>query len=130
MDSSDRLPVLSVPGVVGIVGFGDGPTPIPEKEVEDVKTLVDSGFLLTPWPFLEVGQKVLVEKGPLAGVEGIVQATRGRYRLVVSISLLQRAVATEIDRMWVRPLSTPVRTSGPDGAAQHVVIESKIRLGK
>jgi hypothetical protein len=48
---------------------------------------------------------VLIEHGPLAGLEGILQEVKGKFRLVVSISLLQRSVSTEIDRMWVRPLN-------------------------
>jgi transcription antitermination factor NusG len=100
----DRLPLLTVPGVVDLVRFGDTILPIPEHEIEHVRTMVRSGLLITPWPFLEVGQKVLIERGPLAGVEGILKAVKGNCRLVVSIGLLQRSVSTEIDRMWIRPL--------------------------
>jgi transcription antitermination factor NusG len=107
LDSADRLPVLTTPGVVGIVGFGDGPTPIPDQEVERVRTMVNSGLLVTPWPFLKVGQNVLIERGPLSGVEGILQEVKGKFRIVVSINLLQRSVSSEIDRSWVRPLKPP-----------------------
>jgi transcriptional antiterminator NusG len=101
----DRLPILTVPGVVDIVRFGDAILPIPEHEIEQVRTLVSSGLLVTPWPFLQVGQSVLIEQGPLAGVEGIIlKAEKGKCRLVVSISLLQRSVSTEVERMWIRPL--------------------------
>jgi transcriptional antiterminator NusG len=100
----DRLPLLTVPGVVDLVRFGDTILPIPEHEIEHVRTMVRSGLLVTPWPFLEVGQKMLIERGPLAGVEGILKAVKGNCRLVVSIGLLQRSVSTEIDRMWIRPL--------------------------
>jgi transcription antitermination factor NusG len=99
-----RLPVLTIPGVVGLVGFGKIPTPVPDHEIEHVRTMVQSGLLVTPWPFLEIGQRVLIERGPLAGVEGILQEVKGKFRLVVSIPLLQRSVSTEIDRNWVRPL--------------------------
>jgi transcription antitermination factor NusG len=100
----DRLPLLTVPGVVDLVRFGDRILPIPEHEIEQVRTMLRSGLLVTPWPFLEVGQSVLIEQGPLAGVEGILKAVKGKCRLVVSIGLLQRSVSTEIDRMWIRPL--------------------------
>jgi len=99
-----RLPVLTIPGVVGFVGFGKTPSPIPQHEIEHIRTMVRSGFLIKPWPFLQVGQRVLIERGPLSGVEGILEETKGRFRLVVSIHLLQRSVSTEIDRSWVRPL--------------------------
>ena len=70
----DRLPLLTVPGVVDLVRFGDRILPIPEYEIEQVRTMLRSGLLVTPWPFLEVGQSVLIEQGPLAGVEGILKA--------------------------------------------------------
>ena len=57
-----------------------------------------------PWPFLQVGRRVTVERGPLAGTEGIVTEIKNEYRLVVSISMLQRSVAAEIEREWVRPI--------------------------
>jgi len=103
-DPHDRLPILTSPGVVGMVGFGDGPTAIPDREIEQVRSMVHSGLLVTPWPFLELGQTVRLENGPLRGLEGIVEEVKGHLRLVVSILLLQRSVSTEIDRSWVRPV--------------------------
>jgi transcription termination/antitermination protein NusG len=100
-----RLPVLMMPGVVNVVGFGGQPTAIPDQEIEDVRTMVRSGLLVTPWPFLSVGQTVVLERGPLAGVEGILQQIRKTFRLVVSVHLLQRSVSTEVDRAWVRPIA-------------------------
>jgi transcription antitermination factor NusG len=105
LNPDDRLPVLSIPGVVGLVGFGKGPTAIPDHEIEDIRTIVGSGLLVSPWPFLKVGQVVLIERGPLAGVEGILQEVKKTFRLVVSIQLLQRSVSTEIDRDWIRPVT-------------------------
>lgn len=112
IDLSHRLPVLSAPGVVGIVGCGKIPVPIPEPEIDRVRLMVNSGLPVTPWPYLATGDLVLIEKGPLAGVEGILQTVKGKHRIVVSFSLLQRSVSAEIDRVWVRPLkkSTLVET--------------------
>jgi len=103
-DVERRLPVLTAPGVVGLVGCGKIPSPIPDQEIENIRSMVQSGLLVTPWPFMEVGQQVLIEYGPLAGVEGILQQVKGKFRLVVSICLLQRSVSTEVDREWVRPI--------------------------
>jgi transcriptional antiterminator NusG len=108
LNAQDRLPVLTVPGVVGIVGFGDGPTVIPEEEVARVRAMLNSGLVVMPWPFLKVGEMVLIERGPLAGVEGILQEVKGKCRIVVSINLLQRSVSSEIDRAWVRPVGSPI----------------------
>lgn len=104
LNMNDRLPVLTVPGVVGLVGIGKQPVSIPDQEVERIRTLVRSGLMVTPWPFLREGDQVLIERGPLAGMEGVLQKLKGKLRIVVSISLLQRAVSAEIDRAWVRPL--------------------------
>ena len=69
-------------------------------------TVLRSGLVAQPWPFLAVGSRVYIERGPLAGVDGIITNTDKLYRLVVSISLLQRSVAVEIDREWVRPIAS------------------------
>jgi transcription antitermination factor NusG len=107
LDPQNRLPVLTVPGVVGLVGFGKTPSPIPEHEIESIRAMVHSGLLVKPWPFLAVGQRVLIERGPLTGVEGILQDFKGKLRLVVSVVLLQRSVSAEVDRDWIRPVSEP-----------------------
>jgi transcriptional antiterminator NusG len=103
-DPGDRLSVLTAPGVVDLVGFGRTPEPIPDQEIERVRRMVESGLLVTPYPFLNVGQAVLIERGPLTGLEGILVEMKGKLRLVVSINLLQRSVSAEVDRHSVRPL--------------------------
>src|SRR5579864_5131678 len=109
VNPQDRLPVLTTPGVVGLVGCGKIPTPIPDHEVERIRRMVQSGLLVTPWPFLEVSQTVLIERGPLAGVEGILEEVKGKCRLVVSVNLLRRSVSAEVDRHWVRPVKASQR---------------------
>jgi len=104
-DATRRLPILTTPGVVSIVGSTAGPIPVDDREIASVRGMVASGAVIGPWPFLREGQYVAVERGPLAGVEGIVVSFKGQYRLAVSVSLLQRSVAVEIDRNWVRPTS-------------------------
>ena len=106
LDPNNRLPVLSAPGVVGLVGCGKIPVPIPNEEIERIQRLVESGLLVKPWPFLELGQTVLIERGPLTGMEGILVEEKGEYRLVLSINLLRRSVAAEVDRGWVRPVQS------------------------
>jgi transcription antitermination factor NusG len=120
LNPQDRLLVVTVPGVVNLVGFGKLPTAIPDREIENIRTMVQSGLLMKPWPFLEVGQRVLIERGPLAGVEGILQDVKGQFRLVVSISLLQRSVSAEVDRTWVRPI--------PSSPSKHILIDRPCAL--
>ena len=93
-----RNKVLATPGVRSFVEFGDGPVCIPESEMTAVRKLVESGLPLGPLPFLQVGQKVLIKRGALSGVEGILLEIKDSLRLVVSINLLQRSVAAVIDR--------------------------------
>lgn len=106
LNPDDRLPVLMVPGVMNLVRFETQPAAIPDSEIEHIRTMVGSGLLVSPWPYLSVGQAVLIERGPLAGVEGILQRIKKTFRLVVSVNLLQRSVSTEVDRDWVRPVNT------------------------
>jgi transcriptional antiterminator RfaH len=96
-----RLPILVTPGVVSILGFGGDPVPIPDHEIANIQTIVRSGLLAQPWPFLKLNQKVYMKHGPLAGMEGVVVQIKNDLRLVVSVSMLQRSVAVEIDRDWV-----------------------------
>jgi len=101
---NDRLPILTVPGVVDVVGFGKQPEHIPDAEIERVRRMVESGLLVAPYPYVEVGQPVLIEQGPLSGVEGILVETKGKTRLVVSVNLLRRSVSAEVDRRSIRPI--------------------------
>jgi transcriptional antiterminator NusG len=105
-DPNERLPILTAPGVVDLVGFGKIPEPIPHAEIERVRRMVDSGLPVTPYPYIQVGQAVLIERGPLSGVEGILVELKGKVRLVVSVNLLQRSVSAEVDRHSIRPIPT------------------------
>ena len=102
-DVNSRLPILTTTGVRSIVGNGRAPAPIAEEEISAIRKVTRSGLAATPWPFLRVGQQVIVRKGPLAGMEGILLSQPNRYRIVISISLLQRSIATEIDADMVCP---------------------------
>src|SRR5882762_6970779 len=100
----NRLPILTTPGVFLIVGTGKTPVPIHETEIAAIQATVKSGLPSQPWPFLQIGQRVRIEHGALCGLEGILLDFRGRQRLVISVTLLQRSVAVQLDRAWVRPV--------------------------
>jgi transcription antitermination factor NusG len=105
-NASDRLmPILTTPGVIGIVSAGKTPVPVDNAEIEGIRTILRSGLAVQPWPLLSVGSKVYIESGPLVGVEGIITNMDKVHRLIVSVRLLQRSVAVEIDRAWARPIS-------------------------
>jgi transcription antitermination factor NusG len=109
MDLNRRLPVLMTPGVMSIVGFGKTPIAIPDREIASVRAVVQSDLVAQPWPFLNVGDRIAVERGPLTGTEGILTCTKGDLSLVVTISLLQRSLAVTLDREWVRPVEHSFR---------------------
>jgi transcription antitermination factor NusG len=95
-DVQYRLPILKTPGVMHVVGVGRAPHPLDDHEVESLRVLVGSGLPLAPWPFQYVGRRIDIVGGPLAGAAGLLLQVKGRDRLVVSISLLQRSVSVEV----------------------------------
>jgi transcription antitermination factor NusG len=103
LDTSRKLPILSTPGVFSIVGNGGVPAPIPDTEIDTIRSVLVSGFVPGPWPYLSQGQEVCLMSGPLRGVHGFVANTNGHKWLVVSIHLLQRSVAVKIDRTSLAP---------------------------
>ena len=103
-DGVQKLRLLTSPGVVNIVSFGTLLAPLADDEVAAIQALVKSGLPIYPWPYLKEGQRVRITRGCLAGVEGLVMELRHGWRVVTSITLLQRSVAAEVDRSWLEPL--------------------------
>jgi transcription antitermination factor NusG len=101
MNQHNRLPVLMTPGVIQIVGVGKTPVPVGEEEIAAIQRVGKSGLSTMPWPYLEVGHVARIEDGPLRGTTGIVIKIKSGLKLVLSVSLLQRSVAVEIDRSWI-----------------------------
>ena len=93
----ERLKVLQVPGVACLVGFGGRPAAISDEEVERIHKIQDLGACAMPHPFLTAGKRVRVSAGPLAGLMGILVRRKGRVRFVVSVEMIQRSVAVELD---------------------------------
>lgn len=104
-DLQNRLPVLSVPGVVHVVGAGKIPIPIDNSEIAAIQVAVRSGLHREPWPYLAIGNKVRIECGPLQGVEGILEGFKGQRRIILSITLLQRSVSVQVEGDSVRPVA-------------------------
>lgn len=100
----ERSVVLATTGVVGIAGNRDQPVAVEECELAAVRRMVESQTAVEPWPFLRIGQRVRVNRGPLAGMEGILLKVRSSYKLAISVTLLGRSVAAEIDSAYVSPV--------------------------
>jgi len=101
---AERLQVLSTPSVTSIVTFEGKPCPVSDIEIDYVKRIVGSNFPIFPWPLLHVGQRVRICKGALAGVEGILTREKAAYWVVVSVEIMQRAIAVEIERDLLEPI--------------------------
>jgi transcription antitermination factor NusG len=97
-DAHTMLPILSTPGVVSVVGIRSVPMPLSETEINSLQAAINAHLPVEPFPYLNVGQRVRITSGVLAGLEGIVLGPKPKLRLVLSITLLQRSVLLEIDR--------------------------------
>jgi transcriptional antiterminator RfaH len=114
LNLSNRGPVLMTPGVQQIVGFGRTPVPVEEREVESIRQVLSSGLPSLPWPYLHLGERVRVNYGSLINLEGILVNFKGSNRVVLSVTLLQRSVALEIDLAWL----SPIPQTGPAAASR------------
>ena len=99
-----RMSVLTTPGVTSVVGFGKEPAPVDDSEIASIRSILDSGARVWPWPYLRAGQRIRIEQGCLQGLSGALVRENDGYRVVVNVEILQRAVAVEIDRDMIRPI--------------------------
>jgi transcription antitermination factor NusG len=97
----ERQPIMTTAGVVQVVGNGRMAIPVPDTEIEALQVAVSSGIPAQPWPYLKTGELVRVNYGHLSGLEGILVNFKGNHRVVLSVTLLQRSLALEVDLGWV-----------------------------
>jgi transcription antitermination factor NusG len=93
----DRLRVLQVPSVVRLVGFNGQLSALPDEEIDALKQGLAGGVRVEPHPFLTVGRRVRVRRGPFEGMQGILLRRKGKLRLVLSVELIMRSVAIDVD---------------------------------
>lgn len=120
-DFQNRRPLVITPGVLQIVGNGKTPIPISNAEIEAVQAAQVSGLPSQPWPYIEVGERVRVNYRNLNGLEGILINFRGNHRVVISVSLLQRSVAMEVDLAWVTSLKDEKCVRSTSGFERRVI---------
>src|SRR5271154_5618848 len=99
----DRLRVLQMASVVRFVSFNGHPVPLPDSEMESLMNGLNSGVRAEPHPYLAVGRSVRVKYGPLAGMQGILVRRKDKFRVVLSLELIMRSVAVEVDEADVEP---------------------------
>jgi transcription antitermination factor NusG len=100
-----RVPVLQTTGVVRFVGIMNTPLPIPDKEIEDVRAVVQQREGISPYSSLAIGQRVRILGGALGGVEGTLVARGTKSLLVISIELIQRSISLKAHNLKVIPVS-------------------------
>jgi transcription antitermination factor NusG len=96
MSLERKLAVLQTPGIFWLVGNAGNAEVVPDSDIEAIQKVTSSAALFEPHPFLKSGDRVRVVEGPMAGVEGILTRVKNRYRVVLSVDLLQQALAVEI----------------------------------
>lgn len=101
MNPHNRLTVLMTPGVMQIVGMGKTPIPVEEEEIEAIQRVQKSGLSAMPWPYMQIGNVAQILDGPLRGLTGIIVKIKSGIKVVLSVSLLQRSVAVEVQRNWI-----------------------------
>lgn len=109
LPAQERLRVLEVPGVVRLVMAQGQPLPLPDRDIELLRNGLQQQRRAEPYPFLKVGQRVRIRHGALQGLEGFLLRKKEHCRLVVSIDLIMRSVALEIDADEVEPIYRSAR---------------------
>ena len=103
------------------MGMGKKPMPVEDREIEAIQLAISSGLPSQPWPYLEVGERVRVNYGSMSGLEGILASFKGVHRVVLSVSMLQRSVALEVDLAWVSSVRGLRQQESANGFVQPVV---------
>jgi transcription antitermination factor NusG len=91
------LPVLTTPGIHTVVGYGAQRAMIPRSQIEAIRRVVESPVKAEPHPFLKCGDRVRIKAGPLQGLEGLLLRKKNIWKLLVSVEMLQRSVAVEVN---------------------------------
>jgi transcription elongation factor/antiterminator RfaH len=97
MELRNRLQILQTPGVSRLVGFNGKPAALADEEIDTLRTGLGQGVRAEPHPYLNVGRRVRIKRGPLAGLEGILLRWKGNWRVVLSLDLIQRSMAVDVD---------------------------------
>lgn len=103
-NQDSRLKALRVDGVLTVVGTHGGGTPIPDEQIEAVRTLIDERLQWRAHPFINIGQRVRIRGGALEGVEGILASRAGESTLILSIDAIQRSMEVRVSGYDIEPI--------------------------
>ncbi|MEJ2010023.1 MAG: hypothetical protein P8Z30_18020 [Acidobacteriota bacterium] len=101
-----QLDVLTTAGIHGFVSFAGSPAPIPQSEIESIQRVVERSIKIEPHPFIKCGDRIRVKTGPLEGIEGILVRKKNFRRLVLTVELLGKSAAVEVDTSVVERIHT------------------------
>ena len=101
----ERMRVLAIPSVVRLLGFGGSLSALTDHDVETVRNSLSRQLRVKPHPYFTIGRRVRVTRGPLEGVEGVLVRRKGRFRLILSVDLIQRSMIVDLDAADVSPAS-------------------------
>ena len=121
LNLEERMPLLTTPGFLYLVGVGKNPEPVDQSEIEAIQSVLRSGLPVTPWPSLMVGQKVRLKHGPLRGLEGVLTKIANQHRIYVAVTLLKRSISVEVAPEWIHPVnasSQPESSSNSPAATE------------
>jgi transcription antitermination factor NusG len=104
IDLRERLKVLEVPGVVRLVSSGSAPVPLEDREIDILRQGLTQKLKAEPHPFLKAGTRVRVQRGALAGLEGVLLRSKDICRVIISLDLIMRSIAVEIASTDVEPI--------------------------
>jgi transcription antitermination factor NusG len=101
-----RLDILTTPGIHAFVSSAGQPASIPLTEIDAIRRGVESGAHVEPHPFLKSGEWVRVKSGSLEGIQGILVRNKSLFRVVLSVEMLGKAAAVEVDVAQVERLNS------------------------
>ena len=116
LNLEERMPLLTTPGFLYLVGVGKNPEPVDQSEIEAIQSVLRSGLPVTRWASLMVGQKVRLNHGPLRGLEGVLTKIANQHRIYVSVTLLKRSISVEVAPEWIHPLNA---SSEPESSSSN-----------
>lgn len=101
-----KLDIVTAPGVFSIVGTSEGASSIPDAEIESIRRILESRSQVEPYPYLNCGDRVRIVYGTLEGIEGILVRKKSSCRLVLSVELLKKSVAVDVDEASVEKVES------------------------
>ena len=103
-NNDERMRVYRTNGVFRIVSMRGKAIPIPDEQIEALRTVVTQQVPWTEHPFLKIGQRVRIRGGSLEGVEGVLLSRDGDRTLIISVDAIQRSLSVRVEGYDVEPL--------------------------